>query len=361
MNKIPCNICGKRWNAFLALNDVPPIQNNFQASREKADAFPRTWVSYAWCGDCQHISIVKEKNVSFDPSYNNEQTASGIANVHHENVLSHIREACPDVGAHIVEIGCGRGELLRLLMNAGYCDVKGYDPTASDDLGGVISAELWDKDSEDRVIDLLILRHTLEEIEDVDRFMRNIADSGVERIYCEITNAADLYLDRDVFSLYPECANLFSISSISRLLARYGFSVVRVSDFFGGKWLGIHGVRTTASAADFDWHALIDRYADAIDSLERPVVLWGGGGRGGNLLAFCKIDLAAVESVVDQNAAKQGLYIPPAGQRVVAPNQLGRIQPKSIVVASQKYIDEIRPHVPEGCAVISLADLIEAS
>lgn len=360
MKKLPCNICKADGCVFLALNKVPPIQNNFQISRDEAQAFSTTQVSYAWCEFCHHLTIVKEKCLPFDSSYNNEQVSSEVAIKHHINVLEKIKLMCPARDAHIVEIGCGRGEFLKLLIDAGYHNVRGFDPTANDSLGGVICSELWDGERNDGDIDLLILRHTLEEIPDVDQFMGKVAKANVKHVYCEITNAAQLYYDQDVLSLYPEYINLFSTLSISKLLSNFGFSVLSIADYFNNKWLGVFGINAVAHAKPLEWNFLLEKYSAAIQALERPIVIWGGGGRGGNLLAFCEISLNVIEYVVDQNIEKQGCYIPPVGQKVISISELKGIQPKNLIVVSQKYVEEIKPHVPLGCNVLSMDELINS-
>ncbi|MCE9550572.1 MAG: methyltransferase domain-containing protein [Betaproteobacteria bacterium] len=354
--KMQCNVCGSENLAFLQLDAIPPIQNHFCANAAQIKDFPLTNVDFLWCSDCHHISIRKGKHVDFDANYNNEQSSSGIALGHFGRIVADIQSIIPNKAARIIEIGCGRGDLLKLLIENGYSNVQGFDPVAEGSI--FISKGYW-TGSESADVELLILRHTLEEIPGLDDFMQKVSASLASegRVYCEFTNASRIISEKDAFSIYPECSNIFSISSLSSLLARHGLVVEKTHSYFNGEWLGLWGKKLNAINKGSNWGTQLDAIAQKIRELPRPVVLWGAGGRGGNVLSFCQLDSAVISHVVDLNPAKQGMFIPPFGQKVISPQELLNIAPKTVLISSNKYRSEILPHLPDGCNVLSLGEL----
>ncbi len=355
--KHACNICGGAVTPLLQLDAVPPLQNRFFATREDAQGFATTEVGFLWCAACQHVSIRKAHEVEFDHHYDNRQTASPFVLALYQSILSDIEQQIPSRQARVVEIGCGRGELLEMLRRSGYKDLRGFDPAApmATDL---VSNVHWDGDTHGRGADLILARHTLEEIPEPHAFVGLMASAlnPGGSVYCEITNAPHLLGDADIFALYPEYSNLFSALSLARLYAANGLSVEKVTRINDGEWLGVWGRKNQALGVESAAGHIAALHKQLL-ALPGPVVLWGAAGRGGNILAFLQLGLNAIEFVVDLNADKHGLYIPPYGQKVISPDQLAGVGAKTILVASRKYKDEVSRMTPAGCAVVAIGDL----
>lgn len=352
-----CNICGARSDVLLSLSAVPPIQNRLFATAQQAMAFAQVQADFFLCGDCHHISVVKNQSVEFSKDYNNDQTGSAVAGAHLERVVADVEAEVSDRAAQIVEIGCGRGELLRLLQQRGYSSLIGYDPAAPDTLGGLISKQRWDEHA--RAADVFILRHTLEEFCDADEFVGQLsaAMNSAGRVYCEITDAERIVSERDLFSLYPEYSNFFSIFSLARLLKKYGLSITKVTSYFDGEWFGVWArkqPRALHQTAAVDLRSLL---VQRIRELPRPVVLWGMGGRGENFLSMIGADRLLIPIVIDVNEAKQGLFVPPFGHEIMSPHVLQTVRPGTILAANRRYVKEIAAVEP-GCPVIAIDDLL---
>jgi len=352
-----CNICECIATSLLHLVAAPPLQNRFFHTRQDAQQFATTEVDFLWCETCQHISISKTRSVEFDQHYDNRQTASQFAVDQYKSVIGDIEQQVPSREACIVEIGCGRGELLEMLHSSRYKNLKGYDPAApaATDL---VSNVYWNGSTQGNGADLILARHTIEEVPEPNGFIGFMAKSLNQdgRIYCEITNAPKLLSYKGIFSLYPECSNLFSALSLAKLYARNGLFVEKITSINDGEWLGVWGKKSVSLDGDSAASFLSSVYKKLLQ-LPRPIVIWGAGGRGGNILSFLDIGLAQIEFVVDLNPAKQGLFIPPFGQKVISPDQLLDVNPRTILVASYKYKSEISKMAPAECRVIAIDDL----
>ena len=275
--KHACNICQDDATQLLHLDEVPPLQNRFSKNFDDAKKFAATEVDFLWCQSCQHISINKTQTVQFDQYYDNKQTASPFVVAQYKQIVSDIEQQVPCKDARIVEIGCGRGELLEMLRDSGYKSLRGFDPAAPV-ATDMISNTYWDISVQRQGIDLIIVRHTIEEIQEPNPFIDSMVKALNQEgwIYCEITNAPNLLDDKGIFSLYPEYSNIFSTLSIARLYAKNGLSVEKVTSINEGEWLGIWGKKrcgfSGGGAAD-----LLNVVYEKILKLQKPIVLWGGG------------------------------------------------------------------------------------
>lgn len=356
-----CNICDGVVDQLLRLDGVPPLQNRFFQDAESARNSVTAGVEFLWCESCQHISIRKNKKSEFDQHYDNSQTASPLVVGQYQSIASDIEQEVPSRDAHVIEIGCGRGEFLRVLRDAGYKNLHGFDPSAPV-ATELVSNTLWDGQVPLNGADLLLARHIIEEIPDPDVFVEALAkalsDNG--RIYCEITNASYLIKNGDPFSMYPEYSNLFSVLSLAKLFGRNGIAVDKVTSINHGEWLGIWGGRLRVSRASDAVTVRLSVIRQKLLELPRPLVLWGAAGRGGNILSFLKIGADEIEFVVDLNDAKRGLFIPPYGQNVISLAQLADIKPAVILLANRKYKDEVVKLAPADCLVLAISDLSQS-
>lgn len=355
-----CNLCRGFCKPLLEIGAIPLMQNRFNATLQDAQAALTASCGFLWCDACCHVSVRKKNNPEFDENYNNSQIASQVALQHYLAVVEDIKGWLPNKNARILEIGCGRGELMEMLRAAGYGCIKGYDPAAPANIDFLIN-EHWSRAvSGNSVYDLLIIRHTLEEVHDpvdfVAAIVTQLAPGGY--VYCEITNVSNILDVEGMFSFYSEYSNLFSINSLAEVFARNGLSIKSVSSHGRGEWLGIWAARISVPSAETTQN-LVEKLSSRIAELPRPLVLWGAGGRGGNLLAIMKIRRTLIEYVVDIDPKKRGLFIPPYGQEIISPADLDQISPKTVLVSSRRYMGEISAVSPTGCCVIGIADLIK--
>jgi len=353
---LSCNICGGITESFMHLDNIPPLQNRFYETVEKAQGGAVTDVEYMYCRSCDYIMIHKELSTKFDPAYDNSDTASPIMVSRYLDVVSSIKKNCPNVNEKIVEVGCGRGELLHMLKESGYENLKGYDP-ASPENNTLISQMYWSP-TEDSDVDCLIMRHTIEEIPNIKDFLKGCVKSlNVKgKVYCEITNVAELKNISGIFSMYPECHQLFSSLSLSKLFSHCGMSVTSIENIDNGMRLGVWGKKDSLPYGNLV-ACEMKKLKCSLEKCPKPIIIWGAAGRGGNLLAFLKLDLSIVAFVVDINKEKQGKFIPPFGTKVVSPEDIKWINPKTILVANKKYISEVNGMVPSNCSVLDISSI----
>ncbi len=311
-------------------------------------------LDFIWCDDCLHFSVKKNLSSLFDSKYNNELSGAGVDFMQLKSVHNLIKRRFPDKSQRIIEVGCGRGALLELLNHSGFNNIQGYDPVIKNEYNKFVLAEYWNGNC-DIVPDLLILRHTLEEIPYLDNFLSIIKKEKIRNIYIEITNVSYGLKNNDPFSLYPECENLFTISSLSKIMSKFGYVLDDVTTFFDGNWAGCWFRTVDNNKNELN---LVKLYRLNILKLEKPIVLWGAGGRGSNILSFCNLHKEDIEFVVDVNKAKIGKYIPPNGQKIISPKEISKVNPKTIIVSSKKFLKDIKFYLNKNIKVLTIDELI---
>ena len=85
------------------------------------------------------------------------------------------------------------------------------------------------------------------------------------------------------------------------------------------------------------------------------VVLWGGGSKAVAFMSAVGLT-EEIEFVVDINPFKQGMYLPGAGQEVVAPAFLQEYRPTRVIIMNPIYQAEIA----RDLHVMDLSPLIES-
>lgn len=87
-------------------------------------------------------------------------------------MIEHLGQA--DVGLEdaILEVGCGRGELLREMRDAGFRDLTGVDPHAEEELRNSLRVVQGTLQDMDRSYDLILFNHALEHVPDPHEELR---------------------------------------------------------------------------------------------------------------------------------------------------------------------------------------------
>lgn len=326
--------------------DLPVLQNRMHNSRETALTGPT--------GD---VLLVQDKvtgliyNQSFQPalvqydvSYQNEQGESGHFQRHLKNVMGIVRRL---LGLdRLVEIGCGKGTFLELLVANGF-EISGFDPTYEGN-NERIHKQFFQKGTE-ICAKGLVLRHVLEHVPDPSRFLMNICDAnqGKGRIYIEVPCLDWIANTRSWYDIFYEHVNYFRMQDFHRLFE----NVLERGRAFGGQYLYVvaelSSLRTPELKNEKPFRFPRD-FCEGIhmapsEAQERSVV-WGGASKG---VIFSLLRSRAgypVEAVVDINPAKQGKFLPGTGLQVLSPSQIMKTLPSHsvIYVMNPNYLEEIK-------------------
>jgi SAM-dependent methyltransferase len=285
----------------------------------------------------------------------------------------------------IVEIGCGKGGFLRMLVerdprSAGL----GLDPSyvgPDTDLDGRLRFERRFYDSSCGALgaDVIVCRHVIEHIPDpvaLLRMVRQTLPSGA-RVFFETPCVEWILANQVVWDFFYEHCSYFSAGALRRAFESAGFAVDEIAHVFGGQYLWAEAhpattapssaagdVRVARSATAFAAHEarLIGDLRSQLEDLRRrgPVAIWGAAAKGVTLASLIDPDCRLIACVVDLNRNKQGRYLPGTGHPIVAPADLERFGVRSAVLTNPNYLTE-NSHVLRKIGLdVELVDLMRS-
>ena len=359
---------GVPMNSMLLLNKA-----------EEAQTFPRGDIELRFCRSCGFVSNAAYDHGSSEYSqrYESSQAFSGVFNSFARGLASRWIERHDIRNKTVLEIGCDKGDFLALMCELGDNTGIGIDPAAQQVRQAQSSAadrmtfiaDFYGGDAyRDLKADVVICRHTLEHIPDVQTFVTGVREALVDQpdtlVLFEIPDVYRLLQDLAFWDVYYEHCSYFTLGSLGRLFRRCGFDVLRLETDFDDQYLLIEArpsATTPSTSAPLPEEDDLERTAAAVERFRRDIpadlearkadidrtvaagrtaVIWGGGSKGVSFLTSLGLD-EEIRFAVDINPYKQGKFVAGAGQSVVGPQALQDIRPDLVLVMNPIYVDEI--------------------
>ncbi|HEX2980152.1 MAG TPA: class I SAM-dependent methyltransferase [Anaerolineaceae bacterium] len=361
-----------------SIPQVPVFCNVLWKTRDAARSAPRADVELAYCARCGHwynrifdsnrlaYGLEYENSLHFSPRF--QEYAAWLA---HRLVDRHDLH-----GKTILEIGSGKADFLKLLVESGSNHGIGYDPsyipTPEDQLDDRVKliCGTFDHLDDGEIPDLIYSRHTLEHLEDPRGFIKLLRTAiGMHlntSIFIEVPNVDLIIKDLSIWDIIYEHFSYFSESSLGHLVEANGFSVEELMPTYQGQFLIVDaypvepvaaaGAAKSSRAANYqqelerfssEYAAKIQNWTDRLEDFHKQgktVVLWGAGSKGVMFLNLLP-NAQTIQWVVDVNPRKTRMFVSGAGQEIVQPERLTDIRPDVIVVMNPIYANEIRATV----------------
>ncbi len=371
-----CPVClGTELNEILKVETLPAHCNLLWQERKQAIAAPRGDLDLVFCPSCGHVfnrafdqalmeyTELYESTLDFSPTF--QSYAQSLAeyliaryDLHHKDVI---------------DIGCGKGEFLKLLVDLGNNRGVGFDPSyepsnGDDDYANqlIFIKEFYSQEHATYPADLIYSRHVLEHIAGPREFISMIRAAIGEdlhtALYFEVPNALYTFRDLGIWDLIYEHPSYFSPSSLTNLFVTSGFENIRVVPRYDGQFLGLEANpgKNTTHTLTFDAErteigtCVVDfqqRYQNKIEcwrnrlrdlsSKGQRVVVWGAGSKGVTFLNLLREE-ADIDFIVDINPKKQGMFVPGTGSAIIPPEELKTFRPDHIILMNPIYAREIR-------------------
>ncbi|TVR19991.1 MAG: methyltransferase domain-containing protein [Nitriliruptor sp.] len=372
-----CPACGSPdLEGFFRLDEVPTNSCLLLEDQDVARSFPRGRLDLATCRTCGFIT-----NRAFDPAlaeysarYEETQSFSPTFAAFGRSLASEWVRDHGLEGRHVLEIGCGKGEFLAWMVEAGAGSGTGIDPGVHPEriTGDTADRIEWIADLyDDRYLhleaDAIVCRHTLEHISPVRDFLarirRHVGSRDIPVLF-ELPDTMRVLDEVAFWDLYYEHCSYFTAGSLARLFRRCGFEVADVKLAYDDQYLLLEASAAVDSdeypsplEAEEEVDEVLDRvdgFAARYDEMVRTwtgrltavrarggrTVLWGGGSKAVSFLSVPTLS-GGVDAVTDINPNKQGRYLAGAGHEVLAPGQLRDLQPELVVLANPIYLDEV--------------------
>ncbi len=370
-----CPACGSTTvEVFHRVAGVPVNSVLLLDSRAEARSFPTGEIALGHCRGCAFVynTAFDAARLEYSTRYEETQGYSPTFRAWHEALAARLVERHDLRGKRVVEVGCGKGEFLRLLVELGENHGVGFDPSYVPGREGALARgtlefvqDFYGERYTDRKADFLCCKMTLEHIADVGAMMRTIRRTVGDEdtvVFFQVPDVLRILVERAFWDIYYEHCSYFSAGSLARLFRASGFDVLSVERDYDDQYLMIEarpsrGAPAPELAIENDREAiaaLVEGFGRAMEvQLEgyrrtlaehrvagRRVVVWGSTSKG---VAFLTTVPGAdvVEHVVDVNPHRQGHYMAKSGQLIVGPNALREIRPDVVLVMNPIYRDEI--------------------
>ena len=321
--------------------------------------------------------------IPYDANYENRQCFSPAFQNHLQSLADHLIGRHQLSGKKILEVGCGKGDFLRLLCRRARANGVGYDTSFSGPAGrasggvtfyrGYVSApQIRDR------FDALICRHVVEHVPNIGEFLaelRAIAAACGNPVTVIETPAFEWITANLCFwDVFYEHCNYFTRPCLAWLCQRAGFRAADHRVVFGGQYqllelkLGYPpkakagappAITATGNLGPFARQAqrrliTLEKELRGLGAA-RGWAIWGAGAKGVALVN--RLQSLKPRFVIDSNPAKQGCFVPGSRVPVIGPTD-PRIPGLALVlVANPNYEAEISSILRENGFVHTIRTL----
>jgi hypothetical protein len=358
---------------FFTIANAPTQSLVTIKDREEALAIPRKDIVLTFCNSCGFIF-----NSAFDTSidyytqgYEDQQGFSPTFVKFITGVTQRFVDQYDIREKQVIEIGCGKGDFIRLISGLGGNKGIGIDPAYVPGRGEEhpdvrFIPEFYSGKHGDIQADCITCRHTLEHIHDTHGFMETIRGSITTHepvLFFEVPCIVRILEVQAFWDIFYEHCTYLSPGSIARLFRLNGFEVLDMYLEYDNQYLFIEAKPARDSSENIhpleesveelkektelfveqintqlaEWRERLSRYKEE----GRKVVVWGGGSKSVGFLTQFH-DLGVIEHVCDINPHMQGNFIPGIGKQYVGPDFLEEYKPDVVIVMNSVYMDEIR-------------------
>jgi SAM-dependent methyltransferase len=369
-----CPACrSEETRAFHHESSIPTNSCLLLVDRDEAEGYPKGDMELRFCESCGFVynALFDVALSEYSARYEETQGFSERFNEFARDLARRWVDQYDLAGQTVLEIGCGKGEFLEMMCEAGVGSGIGIDPSAHPErrLSEAAQRIEWITDfySEEYShlqADAVVCRHTLEHIPAVRDFMDMVRAAIGDRtdtiVLFELPDVRRVLDEVAFWDVYYEHCSYFSAGSLARLFRASGFEVLDVSYEYDDQYLLIEARPSTTTPAPGDplpieddmedlarlvdhfgseYRSQISHWKDAVGN-DRRAVIWGAGSKG--VAYLTALGGGGLDYAVDINPHKHGMFMAGTGQEIVAPEFLKGHDPDLVVVMNPVYEDEIR-------------------
>lgn len=373
--KQKCTLCGSAQTTEFFSVDGMPIHIGIQwATQEAARQCPRGDIRLIYCSHCGHISnaVFEPEILAYSEAYDNSLYFSPLFKSYTEAIAQHLIARYDLHGKTVVEIGCGKGDFLKLLCILGENRGIGFDPSyefeRDDSPAANVSfiqdfySEKYTESSGDLICSRYVFEHIPEPAEFLAMLRRSIGSKHTT-VYFEVPNVQLILRDMSVWDIIYEHCSYFSVQSLSFAFQQAGFRVNHIEEGYDGQFIGIEAqpVEMAATASDqsarnlellarqvanfaTQYQHLLQTWRDSLRQMGQTgekTVVWGAGAKCVSFLNLLHVT-GQIQYAVDINPHKHGKFLPGTGQEIISPEALVAYQPDTVIIMNPIYRHEIQ-------------------
>lgn len=385
-----CRACGSETGAPLVSYPSLPVSGCYvKADSQKDD--PCRPFSVVRCQSCQLVQLQESLETAFYEDYRFMGDVGEGYSAHLQAVSDWIGR-CWSGHPRVVEVGASNGSLLALLKSSG-ATVSGFEPAVTPARRAqargldVRVAPLTPQTAAPLAsqADVVVIRHVLEHIDDLERFMEGVnalAHEGT-RLVIEVPDLPSTVIAGLQTNFYHPHLSYFDRRTLSALLARFGWrvDVARIVDIFGGSLLvgasraaepaliwpeppgvSCHAIsEATVSAFFADWSTSFEALRAFLDkqrAMGRTIDGYGAAERTVAALGFAEVGPQHIRRLYDRNPLLWGWCVPGSRIPILSSQVILEDPPDLMVIFASSHEREIMAQqvalLERGCRFVSL-------
>jgi len=385
-----CPVCGsKKGRVIYTALHVPTHSVRLINDAESALTVDKGNIRLCACEACGFVWNLdfQPELMHYDQDYEETQGFSDTFNLFQKEMASQLVDRFELKGKSVLEIGCGKGELLTQLLELGISQGFGYDPSFKADrlvhdsrLSFV--TDFFPPKTTQPVpnADVYWCKMTLEHIplpgDFIQQLASHISDGQVgnkQALLIFQVPALERILEEVAYwDIYYEHCNYFSRNSLYTLFAKRGFEVLEISSQFNDQYhtivvkpnsatpnnstsaspeliTQINRFETEVKATLSRWETTLSQAALARssnnsintgDSENGGLLIWGAASKAVGLLNALPTLRDGIR-LVDINPYKHGTYLPSTNLKIEAPDTIKKQHFECILVANPVYREEV--------------------
>jgi SAM-dependent methyltransferase len=351
-------------------------------TREQALSFPRGKIILGLCGHCGFIynTAFESDRVNYSSECEESQGYSPTFSAFAKGLAQDLVDKYELYEKRIIEIGCGKGEFLKLICTLGQNSGVGFDPAyipGRSELEKSAEKIEFVKDYYSEKYtqyegDFICCRMTLEHIYGTAALVRTVRRSIGHRpdtvVFFQVPDVTRIMKDCAFEDIYYEHCSYFSPGSLTRLFLGSGFEVIDLQTAYDDQYICLEA-KPADQPLEFD-HPLFetnDALKDLVDRFEKNypavtdywqaqldqfkqqsqrVVVWGSGSKGVTFLNTIK-GATLIDYAVDIHPFRQQTFMAGSGQQIVPPTFLKDYQPDAVIIMNAIYRQEIQQELTQ--------------
>jgi len=373
-----CIVCDSdNISLFIEISQLPVHCNQLFLSYELAVNAQRADIDLAYCKNCSHVFNLAfdPKLMKYDQDYENSLHFSSRYQLYAEKLAKHLIDTYDLHNKTIIEIGCGKGDFLKLLCHLGPNYGIGFDPSYDNIRNNekkyeniTFIKDFYSPAYSHLKADFICCRQVLEHLQYprqlLDCLHQAINTQNNATVFFEVPNGNYSFKDLGIWDLIYEHRSYFCHRSLEYIFSACGFDIYNCFETFDGQFLNIEVIPKSDLNSSNKQTAFqkqsIDRYIETFAQKhnntvekwrndlqqlnQKKIVVWGAGSKGVTFLNI--LDTAnQIDFAIDINPHKQDKFIPATAQKVVSPDFLKKYNPNTVVVMNPIYMKEIQQFI----------------
>ena len=333
---------------IYTVHGIPVFQNKMFNSAEDSLACPTGDVELVQDLDTGLIfnSHFRDDQIQYDSDYQNDQSMSAVFGKYIADVMNIINRFFK--GKTLIEVGCGKGYLVQILLQKGY-DVVGIDPAYEGESRQIVKSKF--EATLGIEADGLILRHVLEHVANPIAFLKQLCSANRNKglIYIEVPCFDWIINNKAWYDIFYEHCNYFRRIDFVNMFG----SIYDIGTLFGGQYLYVVADLASLRSYESNNHHKVSSLQEiqrGLDKLSKfaqgsktKIAVWGAAAKG---MIFCFEMMRrgiSIDLVIDVNPRKQGKFLAGTGLKVMAPQDCMRLlsSEDKIFIMNSIYYDEI--------------------